>query len=264
VARVEVPVRTALRFVSGPLPVLGVWREPESVSIDFDGFTIGWVMPVQLEGELPRGPTVTLVLESDTPDAWDEGAETIQRFLSALAFHYDTRIESRPRSGGSGETSLLHPYGHVGPADTIGFHFDRAPIAMHLDPDPQARLAVAVYREGLCAASPFYGFLAFWNVLEAVHDGDGARRNAFVRRVAPTSQYNPGTVSGDVAAHLRTESRNAVAHVIRDDPTDSSIDPDRSDDRDRLAYEGRWLQDIARKAILERWPSVVELERGFD
>jgi hypothetical protein len=121
VARLEIPVRTALRFMKGPLPVLPVWQEAESVVIEFEGREFGWVerkrFPHQDEHEPPPGPMVTTLVENGTEEDWDRAAEAaaepLQRLLSALAFHYNTRIESRRTKGGSGETDLLHPYGAV-------------------------------------------------------------------------------------------------------------------------------------------------------
>jgi hypothetical protein len=127
--------------------------------------------------------------------------------------------------------------------------------------DPRLRAALAVYREDLSAASPFYRFLAFWNVLETSFPNDEAKRDSFIRRVAPSSSYLSFPTLGDLAQHFRENSRNAIAHIVRSDPTDTSLDPDMPEDRERLDLEARWLQDVARKAVLQVWPDPVGLIR---
>ncbi len=62
------------------------------------------------------------------------------------------------------------------------------------------------------------------------------------------------------AARFREDSRHAIAHIVRADPTDVSIDPDLPGDRFRLDLETRWLRDLARRAVVRRWPSPVTLE----
>jgi hypothetical protein len=257
-ARLEVPVRTSLRFAKGPvLPIMPATHEAESVVIKFDRREFGWLefKPTPGGDYIPT-PTVTTFVENDAEEEWNLAREVLQRFLSALAFEYDTRIEARPTSGGSGTPDLLDPSGARDASDAIGFLLHVAPTRMVVSPDPSLRLALAVYREGLNAGSPFYGFLAFWNVLEATFNGNGTRRNSFLRAEAPSSRWVV-PFTGDVAHYLREASRNAIAHIIRRDPGDTSIDPDLPHDRERLDLESRWLRDLARKAISTRWPEPV-------
>jgi hypothetical protein len=261
-------VRTPLRFVLRPaVPLLGPGDESDDFTFTFNGREFGWVVLRPLnESDYQPGPTLTTFVDAD-PDhigdeaweaAWDEAVEAAQRVLSAFAFQHDVRMESRPTSGGTGETDLLHPFGARDVRDTIGTQLAVAPSEVTVDPDSQLRLALAVYREGLNAASPFYTFLAFWNVLEVVFGGNGTKRNAFIRAEAPKSYWKVG-VKGDVAAYLREESRNAIAHIVRDNPTDTSIDPDLPRDRERLDLETRWLRDLAKKAVEGRWPRPVQV-----
>src|SRR5437667_5988773 len=74
VPRLEIPVRTSLCFVNGPVPVLSAWHNPESVVIEFEGREFGWVarkrFPHQAEDEPPPGPMVTCLV-SDTEDDWE-------------------------------------------------------------------------------------------------------------------------------------------------------------------------------------------------
>jgi hypothetical protein len=262
VPRLEVPVRTALRFTTTTVALPSSWYTPESVMIEFEGREFGWLALSRFEhqhpDEPPPGPTVTTIVSGDTPEEWREAQEAAQRFLSSIAFAFDTRVESRPTSGGSGSADLLNPYGAVEASDTFGHQIVGAPERVEVHPDPRLRVTLAVYREGLSAASPFYRFLSFWNVLEAVFPNDGTARNAFIRDVAPSS-YFAEPVEGDIAAHFRDNSRHAIAHIVRVDPADVSVDPDLPEDRERLDYEARWLQDVARKAAFHVWPEPVRL-----
>jgi hypothetical protein len=97
-------------------------------------------------------------------------------------------------------------------------------------------------------------------VLDARFDGDEDARDAFLRAVGPISLSNPHTARGDVAAYLRDDSRNAIAHIVRTKPQATSIDPDLPSDRERLELDSHWLHDLARRAVLQRWPKAVTLE----
>ena len=207
---------------------------------------------------------VTTSVENGTEEDWDRArvaaADPLQRLLSALAFHYNTRIESRSTKTGSGETDLLHPYGAVEPSDTVAVQCVIAPVRVHVESDSQLRVALGLYREGLSAGSPFYRFLAFWNVLDAVFNGDESARDAFLRARATGMHQIPNAAGSDVAKYLRQESRHAIAHVIRDRPQDTTIDPDAPADRERLEDDAYCLHKLARIAVVERWPDGVILE----
>lgn len=261
--RLEIPVRTDLRFTSGALPALPAWPEPESVVIGFEGREFGWVerkrFPHQAEHEPPPGPMVTCLVDPDDRAEWISAAETLHRLLSALAFHYNTRVESRRVMAGSGTHDLLHPYGAVEPSDSFGGQCVTAPKRVYVETDPQLRLALGVYREAMSAGSPFYRFMAFWNVLDAVSNGDEAARDAFLRTRATGIYRVPNADGTDVADYLRDDSRNAVAHIVRSAGR-TTIDPDLPSDRERLDIDAYSLRDLARLAVLERWPVGVTLE----
>lgn len=168
----------------------------------------------------------------------ESGSELLQRLLSALAFYYNTRIESRSTRTGSGETALLHLYGTVEPNDVYGGHFVTAPARVRLDPDRTLRVALGLYREGLAAGSPFYRFLAFWNVLDARFEGSKSAVDDFLRATATRRNALPNASGVDVAEYLRDDSRNAIAHIVRHSPDARSIDPDMPSDRERLELDG--------------------------
>jgi hypothetical protein len=249
------------------VPLLGPHDESDDFTFNFDGREFGWVVPKPGNAsDYQPGPTLTTFVDAD-PDhigdqawetAWDDAVEAAQRVLSAFAFYHDIRMESRPTSGGTSTTNLLHPFGARDVRDTIGTHQAVAPSELIVDPDPQLRLALAVYREGLNAGSPFYRFLAFWNVLEVVFGGIGRKRNHFIRAEAPRSYFKL-SIKRDIATHLRDESRNAIAHIVRRQAADTKIDPDLPHDRERLDQETRLLRDLAKKAIERRWPQSVQM-----
>jgi hypothetical protein len=227
---------------------------PESVRIEFNGREFGWLVPASHPGEPESGPTVTTLVDRDVEDAWLEASEATQRFISALAFHFDTRMETPPTSGGSGEIDLLHPWGAVDVRDTYGIELHVAPRSVVVADDSRLRLALALYREGLNAGSPFYRFLAFWNALDAAFDGDESARDEFL---GTGSRWHPHYLTEGVATHLRMNSRHAIAHVIREAGR-TVVDPDIPADRERLDLEGRqWLRDLARNAIESTWPPPV-------
>jgi hypothetical protein len=130
---------------------------PETVSITFEDREFGWLsfdrLAHQREDEPPPGPTLTTMVTEDTPEAWHDAGEAAQRFLSALTFQIDTRMESRTHSGGSGGTALLHPSGALDARDTFGLQFAPAPEGLRMNADPRLRVALALYREGIRAGA---------------------------------------------------------------------------------------------------------------
>ncbi len=96
-------------------------------------------------------------------------------------------------------------------------------------------------------------------MIEAVFSGNANARDSFLRSVGPTSPYPSPFLQGDVADYLRDESRNAIAHVVRYDPANTSIDPDLPSDRERLDLDGNWMRNLARRAITSKWPTPVAL-----
>lgn len=103
--------------------------------------------------------------EADRADA----ASAVARLLSAFAFVYDLVIdvESAYYNTGSGEVDPFHPAAHRA-IDQFpsGGAIRPAPACVVVEDDPRARLALALYREGVNATSPYLGFVAFWSVLD--------------------------------------------------------------------------------------------------
>jgi len=260
-ARLEIPVRTHLRFRKRVVLVLDPAPTPETVSITCDGREFGWLAIGPTPMGTPTAPTATTIVTPDSPEEWRESVGDVQRFLSALAFHYDTHVDSGSQTTGTGEPDLLHSRGFYRPHDHVSFRMELAPVQIDIDKSSRLRVALAVYREGLNVTSPFLSFLAFWNALDASFDGDEGARDAFLAAEAAISGTDPRTSrSQSIATYLREHTRNPVAHTIRRDSTMTHIDPDLPGDRVRLERDSELVRRFARKAILARWPNALTVQ----
>jgi hypothetical protein len=199
-------------------------------------------------GKEDAGPTVT-VLVGDDEDAV-RAADDAQRFVSAIAFYHQEPAETLYAQ----VTDITEDYTSAvnrAPRTTRwGWTLARSPTTITLRTEANVQLAIAYYREELNAGSPFFGFLAFWNSLEATFSvpergrkGRGAAitaRNDFIRAFALNARkaWRPDIpFPTDLADALEGDSRHAIAHVLRR-PGERTIDPDVSADRAR-AYEWR-------------------------
>lgn len=250
---------------------------PEAAGVEFEGREFVWHPPMEREWEgfglLRDGPMLAVAISDDADEAAASAAA--QRFFSAIAFHYDEAVED-VSYGSSGEPDPYHWAGSRAPQAFAGVRRETAPAAIEVNADPRLRVALAYYREGLNAGSPFYRFLALWNVLTAVFDVEhetvpGSRppastpeaqqRDAFIRHVASTAP--PGRraarVTGDVAGYFRDEARNAIAHVRRS--RGRELNPDEPAERVRLSDDSTWLRLISRAAIVDAWPDAVRVTR---
>src|SRR5258708_4547364 len=112
-----------------------------------------------------------------------------------------------------------------------------APDALVVRPEANLRVALAYFREGMNAGSPFYRFLSFWTSLDATFGitRDSTRRDAFLRSFAPDARKiwdKRFPFPDDLAVALRDDSRHAIAHVLRDRGR-RHVDPDSGTDRAR-------------------------------
>jgi hypothetical protein len=213
-------------------------------------------------GQEQSGPTLAWSFdEGEDRDAQDAA----ERLLSALAFYLGQPAESL--SYGISEATSPHE-----PATTrrargdFGWALTKPPSEIVVRAEPNVRVALAYYREGLNSGSPFYRFLSFWNCLDATFrildrgTPEDRGRMAFINSmredVRPAWRHSP--LPADLAQALYKDSRNAVAHVLRD-PHQRVVDPDRSEDRVRLRAEADVLQWIAREAIDREYPQAVRL-----
>jgi hypothetical protein len=211
------------------------------------------------------------VLISDDADG-KVAAVSLQRFLTAVAFQYDLAVDDGGGDlGGDGENDAYHPFASRDPRAFVAIFKAEAPLGIRVEADERLAVALAYYREGLNATSPFYRCVAFRNVLDAVFEveqetvrgthtatAEAATRDSFVDANASriAGWFNDPTPAGGWAEYLREEVRNALAHVNRAG-TRTEVNPDNPTDRVRLKRDARVMQRIARAAIEVTWPDAV-------
>lgn len=255
-ARCEVAVRTNVAFHTRNRFVISDPRAPEQVVIEFEGREFVWHPNLEPGPEGQEWwPGVTVVVNDH--DDYDEEAELMHRFLSALAFHLHLPAEVL-MLGGSGASDPKAPPAPHWPRRGLADHLHRAPAAVEVVADDRLRLVLALYREGLNSESPFYRFLSLWNALDAVLDNDPARLSGFInaeaRRLAGRYGYIAWPI--DWARYLYDSNRNAIAHAVRQ-PGRPLLDPDDPSDRGRLYRDSHLLDDLVQVAVERRWPSAV-------
>lgn len=181
----------------------------------------------------------------------------ILELLSALAW---------AEQGGAGTTSGNWCTAPInigkGPVGMIGAgHFDYLP-----DPvDPKAKLALALYREGLSVNLTPYQFLGFFKVINIIkHRGNDQMQwikdnlqyitdKRALTRLAAIQATEP-----DVAKYLYISGRCAVAHAF---DQNNVVNPDDPADLIRLSEDLPVIRELARIAIEREFG--VKSERAF-
>jgi hypothetical protein len=114
--------------------------------------------------------------------------------------------------------------------------------------DARLGLALAHYREAVSSDSHFYRFLAYWNALDVLFQGNLGGMTSYLD-TAPARA--PGWFRGLAAPtegwghYLRESNRHAIAHAVRH-AGKPSRNPDDPTDRLRLNDDSRMLQRIVR------------------
>ena len=168
---------------------------------------------------------------------FDEGGETLFRFLSRLSWSMNAGIKElfivgsnrlkRPGLLGKGR------YGQSGwvqvkPWDYLYLPFPKS---------EKAERALAVYREAMSVNSVPYAFLGFFKVLNILYS-PGKQQMAWINLNLEEIKYEPerkrlielqNTVP-DIGSYLYQQGRCAVAHAFSDD----IINPDNYSDKRRL------------------------------
>jgi len=247
--RLEAAIRSPIAFRREIRDGIVAYASPETVGIVFDGRLFVWhafpepqVDPILDALEL--GPTVTSVLGDDS---YEDVATELERFLSALAYYYQQPAEAVSYGSHSAGDPYDPPHASARRSHS-GWMLAEPYDAMSLRRDSEPLLkALAWYREGLNAGSPFHRFLAHWNCLEAAL---ADRRARFVNLAARERRWQWGSyaIPANPADHFREASRKANAHVRRR-LVPPLIDPDADEDRQRLDRESRFLEVLARTAI---------------
>ena len=114
--------------------------------------------------------------------------------------------------------------------------------------------SLGLFREGLASRSPFYRFLCYWNILNIPprpdHDVAQWIKGLPNRVPTPFTTEKMGTIQqlqqsyGSLSHYLDEECRDAVAHVIRNNPARTSIDPNSFVDGVRIAEASDILFDV--------------------
>jgi hypothetical protein len=200
----------------------------EETTAEFGGYTL-ILRP-------PRGDAAADVrLEYDHPQSEHYALETICRFLSALSWwqHRSCRGSLRisstaPMRGGKGI---------YGPPLRKDY---RIPTAVAQQPDPQARIALALYREAGSVRGTPYEFLGYFKVINTRYCS-GPDQVAWINRVIPLlddkdakRRVSELTVAeSDIGRYLYASGRCAVAHAFND----PVVDPDDPEDIFRLSAD---------------------------
>ena len=178
-----------------------------------------------------------------------------------LSFYYRQPSEAVVYGTSSGDEAWVLPATRA-PRTHVGWMMSEPFEAMAVEREPKLLLALGYFREGQNAGSPFYRFLAYWNCLDAVFAvtrNNFAARDRFLDSEVPRFRARWDDRFGfpvQPARYFRDESRNAIAHVLRD-PGSREIDPDSGEDRRRLEHESQFLQWLALEAINREYPRAI-------
>jgi hypothetical protein len=198
-----------------------------------------------------RAPTVCLDAQAHGMTS-GQARDAILRFGSAMAWSGDWRFEVTMWVGGS------HPFGigrMVGNVVQDFFDVDE----LGAIPDEDTATALAFFREGITAHSPFYGFLNLYKVIAFIHrnNGDGKVRGKWIADALPrlTEEKAVRRLSelqkdgDDAADYLWKEGRNAIAHSEKG----TFVNPDRIGDQERIERDLPLMRALARLAIEEHF-----------
>lgn len=119
--------------------------------------------------------------------------------------------------------------------------------------------AIGLYREALVSASPFYKFLCLWNILNIPARGtksviswvNDALENK-KHKIFLNNQISALEKKGaDIGKYLDEECRDAIAHIRRDSPNRTHIDPNDGRDIVRISSSTYFLENLARLYIAD-------------
>ena len=179
----------------------------------------------------------------------------INRFLSVLSWCDDQAMENDYGWSGT-PVPVRVPRKSRATGSSIAFPFFR-----DLEPDPKARLALALFREAATVNSGPYSFLGYFKILnvfwrDKFSKVDGVSRNEVVEGIRDSlpSLKDPNAVERlkilnatqpDVADYLYKSGRCAIAHAY----SDPIVDPDDVSDLRRLSSDLPIIKEIAERLI---------------
>lgn len=214
--------------------------EDSEAILEFEGHRFRWI-----NGTIESRPILSV--RCARSQEFKATNELVDRFLSALAWQSRVGISKSFSVGGPKRIVPMVSGSrmHGGLRVTQEYALPREKLD-----SSQKRLALALFREGLTAASVFYKFLNFWKILELVFAKSQDRDSWIVLtipKVFEGSKWLAG-ISGDPIQYLRDSCRNAIAHVHRK----PVLDPDNYDDNVRLQRDVTLVEKLAMAAIRER------------
>lgn len=193
---------------------------------------------------LPGSDTLSRMVRVKTSTDFTQldADKLILEFLSALAWAEQAEAVT---TFGNWCTAPLNL--GKGPVAVIGDgHFDYLPDP----PDPKAKLALALYREGLSVNLTPYQFLGFFKIINIICD-KGMNQKKWIRNnlqhvMDKDALARIAAIQGDVADYLYDSGRCAVAHAF--DQT-NVVNPDDPADLIRLSADLPVIRELARVAI---------------
>lgn len=247
--RYEVPIATGIAFDAGP--------DVDWLPIQFEGRRFLWHRAPRDPDSDETWPTVTTVYPVDpepAQDWWEDVHRAMERFLSALSYHYKAAITTRAVRGTG-----------VGKAFSREFSPPRAVWARGMVPgmthpvlselltvaDERLHIVMGYWRDGCSTGSPFFRFLAFWNALDIACEN--VDMPTWVRAQSKAMADRIEGQPADLWLHLHDERRHAVAHAVREPDKPDDLDPNDPSMRMRFDMDSRVLATLVRQRVNERW-----------
>ncbi len=203
----------------------------------------GWEIVLRPETE-SLAPTIAIPFES--PRTREEALVVGREFLSALVWVEGRCLRETLVTGGGGPTFVGK--GPSVPMTDPNFKIEYLPEP----PDNKTRLALALYREALNVNSVPYRFLGFYKIINMLHKGGPDQKLWINSTIVCLDNYEAKNrlaalqlTEPDIGQYLYVSGRCAVAHAF-DDPI---VDPDRSQDLQRLAADIPLMRALAEYAI---------------
>lgn len=217
------------------------WPTKKQV-IGYEG--MDFVLFPQTEQE---SPGVAIRADAHGLDPQD-ARKRIMRFCSALAWAEGAGLEIVTWGGGN----LPRPI-HVSRGRSV-VDFLQADHLPKVDTD-EDRAALALYREGISLANPFYSFLSLYKTISVVFP-KGKQRAKWIDDTlgnlddsrAKTRRDELVATGVDVGQYIWDEGRNAIAHAEKK----PYVNPDDVDDHFRLYQDIPLLKNLAELAIEQR------------
>lgn len=210
-------------------------------SFEFEGFPI-WLIPIT-ENAYPG------LAMRDGPQDRNEAYAVLYRALSVISWMQGAGATVVGAGGGS---PLFPIYGIERPPR----EYQRDPFDLTEMPnveDPNAKLALALMREGRGLRHPAYSFLSFFRIVERAVP-NGRRRGEWIEdQIGRLDEHRANQalselrerIEGPIGTHLYDSGRCAVAHA----GGEVVANPDDPEDYLRLSRELPIMEELAVKAI---------------